>query len=220
LFEARATVFGAVVGRWSAPREIALNDGCHYVVVTMADGGPGTIKAYRDPGYVRDPADGAEYLLFAGSLAASASLFNGCIGIARRDGNEWQLQPPLLTADGISNELERPHIVRHQGLLYLFWSTQGSVFAPGLVAPSGLYGMVAPTLAGPWMPLNGSGLVLCNPAAAPMQAFSWLVLEDLSVVSFIDQICPGRAGFGGTMAPIAQLALASDRATLTGMIDA
>ncbi|OYU16470.1 MAG: glycoside hydrolase 68 family protein [Alphaproteobacteria bacterium PA4] len=220
LFEAQASVSGAAVGAWSAPREIAANDGRHYVVVTMAEGGPGTIKAYRDPGYFRDPADDAEYLLFAGSLAGSTSLFNGCIGMARRDGDAWQLQSPLLAADDISNELERPHIVRHQGLYYLFWSTQGSVFAPGLVAPSGLYGMVSSALAGPWTPLNGSGLVLCNPGVAPMQAFSWLVLDDLSVVSFIDQIGPGRAGFGGTMAPIAQLVLAGDRAQLAGMIDA
>lgn len=219
LFEARATLSGAAVSAWSPPREIAVNDGRHYVVVTMANGGPGTIKAYRDPGYYRDPANGADYLLFAGSLASSTSLFNGCIGMARRTGVNWQLQPPLLTADGISNELERPHIVRHKGLHYLFWSTQGSVFAPGLNAPSGLYGMVAPTLAGPWSPMNGSGLVLCNPAAAPMQAFSWLVLEDLSVISFIDQIGTGRSGFGGTLAPVAQLALADDRATLAGMVD-
>ena len=55
-----------------------------------------------------------------------------------------------------------------------------------------LYGFVAPALAGPWEPVNGSGLVLRNPEAEPLQAYSWLVLPDLRVTSFVD--CHSLAG--------------------------
>ena len=44
----------------------------------MTGGGAiGTIKAFRDPAFFRDPADGCDYLLFTASLAASASAWNG-----------------------------------------------------------------------------------------------------------------------------------------------
>jgi levansucrase len=170
----------------------------------------GTIKAFRDPTWFRDPADGNEYLLFTASLAASSSAFNGSIGVACRSGHGWELRPPLITADGVNNELERPHIVVADSRYYLFWSTQASVFAPGITAPTGLYGMVAPRLQGPWTPINGTGLVIGNPPAAPDQAYSWLVLADLRVTSFIDR-CPG---FVGRPAPELRLMLSGDSAAL------
>ena len=73
--------------------------------------------------------------------------------------------------------------------------------------------MVAPSLFGPWMPLNGTGLVAANPPAAPMQAYSWLVLPDLRVGSFVDRI-PTSDGrdFGGMPAPEYRLILEGDRA--------
>ena len=99
----------------------------------------------------------------------------------------WRLMPPVLSADGLNNELERPHVVKHGQLHYLFWSTQRHVFNPeGLVGPTGLYGMVSERLGGGWRALNGSGLVFSNPAEAPAQAYSWLVLPDHSVASFVD----------------------------------
>ena len=51
-------------------------------------------------------------------------------------------------------------------------------------APTGLYGFAAPTLTGPYEPLNESGLVLQNPSDEPDQAYAWLVLPDLHVISF------------------------------------
>lgn len=200
---------------WTPAVEAVASDGRDYVVADQQDGAVGTIKAFRDPGYFRDPADGAEYLLFTASLAASRSAFNGAVGIARRDSRGgWSLLPPILHADGVNNELERPHIVVNGGRYYLFWSTQSSVFAPGIAAPTGLYGMVADRPIGPYAPLNGDGLVLANPAAAPAQAYSWLVLADLRVASFIDQIGSGRAGFGGAPAPEIRLAIDGTRVTI------
>ncbi len=52
--------------------------------------------------------------------------------------------------------------------------------------PTGLYGMVAPSLHGPYEPLNGTGLVIANPAAEPRQGYCWQVLDTLEVISFVD----------------------------------
>ncbi|RZM06642.1 MAG: CocE/NonD family hydrolase, partial [Sphingomonas sp.] len=82
------------------------------------------IKGFRDPGYFRDPADGAEYLLFVGSAGWLDAIFDGVIGAARREGDRWVLTPPLIEAVGTNSEMERPHIVVADGRYYLFWSTQ------------------------------------------------------------------------------------------------
>ncbi len=215
---------------WSVPVECFAADAEHYRIVDQRDGAIGKIKAFRDPGYFRDPADGASYLLFTGSLAASTSQHDGCIGIARAVDErlaEWVTLPPLVSADALNNELERPHIICRDGRYYLFWSTQQSVFAPsGPAGPTGLYGMVAQSVLGPYMPINGTGLVLANPPAEPYQAFSWHVQADLSVTSFVDSWGMGgrmpqdetqaRAHFGGTPAPSIRIALDGAASRVTG----
>ncbi len=174
-------------GAWTPPVESVLADGLDYVQTSIDPGEPGYIKAFRDPAYFRDQADGAEYLVFAASLKKSSSRWNGAIGIARREGASWRLCPPLLSADELNNELERPHVIARNGAYYLFWSTQRHMFDPaGPSGPSGLYGMRAQTLFGLYEPLNGGGLVAANPDAEPFQTYSWLVLDTLEVVSFID----------------------------------
>lgn len=211
-------------GPWSAPVESVQADGVIYTREMSGGGGIGTIKAFRDPAWFRDPADGGEYLIFAASLAQSASPWNGAVGVARRENGVWTLRAPLISADGLNNELERPHIVHHAGLYYCFWSTQRKVFAAdGPSGPTGLYGMVADSIVGPWQPLNGTGLVFANPSDAPLQAYSWLVLDDLSVISFVDRPglmqeptdpSIGRRHFGGTPAAPEKLMLNGARATL------
>lgn len=212
------------LGDWTTPRESVAADGAIYARDMTGGGEIGTIKAFRDPAWFQDPADGAAYLVFAGSLARSVSRWNGAVGLARRASAGWTLCPPVITADGVNNELERPHILFHHGQYYCFWSTQRKVFAPnGPTGPNGLYGMVAGAIHGPWAPLNGTGLVFANPVGAPIQAYSWLVLDDLSVIGFVDR--PGlpeepvdaavaRRHFGGTPAPLLRLTLDGQRATL------
>lgn len=206
------------LSNWSAPLESIVADGAIYMRNMAGGGAIGTIKAFRDPSYFRDPSDGCEYLLFSGSLGNSNSNWNGAIGAARRNGGAgWSLLPPLVTADGLNNELERPHVVVAAGRYYLFWSSQRKVFADGGPSgPNGLYGMVGDSLDGPWSPLNDTGLVFANPSAAPFQAYSWLVLPDLSVLSFVDIVgldrmprnaAEARAHFGGTPAPTLNLRL-------------
>ncbi|WP_260924409.1 glycoside hydrolase family 68 protein [Novosphingobium sp. 9] len=220
---------GAAFGAWTNLRELVAPQGEFYLSGHDASGRAGEIKAFRDPALHRT-AQGEEYLLFTASSARSDSAFNGVIGLARREADgRFRRLPPLVDASGTNNELERPHIVAHGGLLYLFWSTQRHVFAPdifapGIAAPTGLYGAVASGIEGPWTLLNGHGLVLANPVCEPFQAYSWWVLPDLSVASFVDYRGlddsaaiakpAGRAHFGGGFAPFLHLALDGPRAGL------
>jgi levansucrase len=207
---------------WSTPVEIVASDGDHYVDTRTTQGGPGLIKGFRDPGHFRDPADGKTYLVFTGSDGRDDHVYNGVVGVIGRERDGWALQPPIFSALGLCNELERPHVIVRNGLYYLFWSTQRHVFAAGGPSgPNGLYGAVAESLHGPYRPLNGTGLVAANPASEPTQGYSWLVLDTLDVVSFVDYW--GMAGrtltehtslvrshFGGTAAPPFRIALDGD----------
>lgn len=211
---------------WHALTQSVVNDGTLYADLATNQGVPGQIKGFRDPYWFRDPADGQGYLLFTGSKPTqlSQSAFDGVIGIARDDGSDgtgkFTLLPALIDADGTVNELERPHVFVQDGTYYLFWSTQSSQFAPGTPAcPTGLYGMAAPSLFGPWEPLNGSGLVLANPPAEPRQAYAWQVIPGtLDVIAFVDywglagrdtasDLALKAAQFGGTIAPMARIEL-------------
>jgi levansucrase len=210
---------------WSQPFENVVSDDEDYVVANDSVGRPGFIKGFRDPFHFRDPADGADYLLFTASLKRSMSEFNGVIGIARADGDgfeSWKILPPLISADGLNNEMERPVLRVQDGRYYAFWSTQRRTFAPeGPTGPNGLYGMVADTLFGPYQPLNGTGLVAANPLDEPLQTYSWWVTRDLEVAGFIDHWgLEGRSladnpdlvvsQFGGTPAPRFRIALDGD----------
>ncbi len=211
------------IGDWRELAETVRNDGQYYANLATHQGVAGRIKGFRDPYWFRDPAEGKSYILFTGSQSAavSQSEYDGVIGIAEAKGDDgdYALLPPIIDAAGVVNELERPHIFVHAGLYYLFWSSHSGVFAPNVAAgPTGLYGMVGPSLFGPFEPLNGSGLVLANPASEPRQCYAWQVLPSLDVVSFIDYWgVEGRdieadaalkvAHFGGTLAPMIKISL-------------
>ncbi len=211
---------------WSPPRPSLRSITTDYMPADAHEGEAGKIKAFRDPAWFRDPADGAEYLIFTASLANSVSEYNGAVGIAKKQADSWQLLPPLIHADGLNNELERAHVVFHAGRYYAFWATQRRTFAPGLrQAPNGLYGMVSDTLFGEYRPLNDSGLVIGNPDSEPFQTYSWFVTADLEVSSFIDfwglqgrpvPADPAEANghFGGVPAPLLQLVIDGDRCIL------
>lgn len=217
---------GRITG-WSDVRESVVADGAVYLAADKHEGAPGTVKAFRDPAFFIDPKDGARYLVFTATLAASDHAFNGAVGLARMDeAGAWQLLPPIIHADTLNNELERAQIIAHQGLYYAFWSTQRSVFNPqGPVGPTGFYGMVADSLAGPWRPLNGTGLVIANPDEEPMQTYSWFATSELLVCSFVDHWgLKGRKPadsalvaaetFGGTPAPMVRIALDGESSSI------
>ena len=225
LFVTQGRLDAAAMSGWTTPRELFGADGLHYRAANEDAPSDGMILGFRDPGFFRDPANGREYLLFTGSAPGTQVRHDGVIGIARRDGAGWRPLPPLVDATGTNKELERPHLVFHAGRYYLFWCTHAARFAPGIVAPTGLYGMVAEDLRGPWRPLNGTTLVAANPADEPMQAYCWWVTAEREVISFVDYRGVGpqgpadgaearRAHFGGSVAPGFQLLLDGDRATI------
>jgi levansucrase len=210
-------------GDWRAPTELFVADGRLFQPANSREGAPGAIKAFRDPAWFRDPADGRCYLLFTGSAGWSDDPHNGLVGYAVQSGAGWELGEPLIHAVGTNNELERPHIIHRAGRYYLFWSTQRHTFSPKVPAgPNGLYCAVAERIGGPWDLANGSGLVAANPAAEPTQAYSWWVTGEGEVWSFIDHWgMKGRSfashpdllrsQFGGTPAPTFGLRFEGER---------
>ncbi len=186
-------------------REIVRSGGEFFLPADEREGGPGKIRAFRDPAWFRG------HLLVAASVPWGERHM-GAIALTGPESEGYPMYPPLLVADGINREIERPHVVARDGLFYLFFCTHRQSFEPAGAAPTGLYGFVSDQLTGPYEPLNGSGLVIGNPAAQPDQAYAWMVLDDLRAVSFLDYRGPvERAHFGGTVAPTLHLRLDGDR---------
>ncbi len=170
-------------------RRILEADGAIYKPATGKDGS-GTVRAFRDPAYFRDPNTGRAYLTFmARWTGANDDTWDSCIGIAVATNDaltEWRLLPPLLASPGVNNELERPGLVYANGKYHLFIATHIEKFAPGLVAPEALYGWQGSSLGGPYVPLNGSALVAANPADQPYMHYSWLVLNDFTTMANVN----------------------------------
>lgn len=252
-----ADMDGVRFEEWGQHRIILEPDGNYYQTREQAQQGEGGGYAFRDPMWFKDPKTGKEYLLFEGNsggavaerpfkpeYAGSAGYLqqnpvpsgavhaNANIGIAEVvDGDmaNIKLLPPLLEANYVNEELERPHVVVKDQKYYLFTDTHINKYAEGLSGPEGLYGFVSDTLIGGYKPLNGSGLVLANPPENPYQAYSWLVTPDLNVVGFahfgdLGSMSIGDVGnqspefqfshFGGTLAPTVKLSLNDDRSMI------
>ncbi|MEZ3142586.1 glycoside hydrolase family 68 protein [Halobaculum sp. MBLA0143] len=211
----------------------------------------GMIYTFRDPWFFEDPATGETHLLFEANVPVSedsdrcggdttAQSFNGCVGVATSpDGSPTTFEPeaPLLHSVCVNQELERPHVVVHDGRYYLFVSSHRHTFAPGFDGFDALYGFVADDLRGDYRPLNDTGLVVTNPANAPYQTYSWLAYphaEELLVTSFFNYYDLGGmslddvadlprdeqfARFGGTLAPTLRVALSGDETRILGTLD-
>lgn len=199
----------------------------------------GFVFAWRDPYYFRDPRSGRSFITFTARSAGTVefSAWNGVVGLAVADDEEltsWTLLPPLLDALQVNNELERPHHLYIDGRYYMFF-TSGTAerFDPSLsdveaIRPTGAYGFVADEFQGPYTPLNGSGLVLANPLAAPAQTYSYQVLPGGYVFMFIDYVDTGEEGtqdispewhmqhFQGTLAPLLQIEISGEQTQLIG----
>jgi levansucrase len=208
-------------------------EGEMYQTLDQSRAGP-IIYAFRDPFVFRDPADDAVYLLFEGNTGGTAGthtcgatesgpvppghtvpadsrFYTGNIGLARATQanlRRWELLPPLLSANCVNQQTERPHLVVEDGRYYLFTISHMFTFAPGLTGPDGLYGFLGDGLRSDYKPLNASGLVLGNPDDAPVQQYSEYTMPNWLVESFIDTLPtpPGEPPiFGGTLAPTLRL---------------
>ncbi|MBF0859082.1 glycoside hydrolase family 68 protein [Gluconobacter sp. LMG 31484] len=210
---------------------------------------------FRDPHIFRNPDDNQIYALFEGNVPgmrgdftigsdemglvppattvpAGAQYGAAAIGIARLksdstkgDFSQWEMLPALVTALGVNDQTERPHVVFQDGLTYLFTISHHSTFTGNSTGPDGVYGFVSRNgIFGPYTPLNGSGLVLGNPSAAPYETYSHFVDPAGYVQSFIDTLPqPGSADpqnpeiyrIGGTLAPTVKIVLDGERTFLT-----
>ncbi len=211
----------------------------------------GMIYTFRDPWFFEDPATGETHLLFEANVPVApgsdycegdseAQSFNGCVGVATAsDGGplSFELDPPLLESVCVNQELERPHVIVRDGSYYLFVSSHRHTFAPGYEGFDALYGFRADELRGDYQPLNGTGLVLTNPANAPYQAYSWMAYaheEAVLVTSFFNYYDLGGLSlddvadlprseqfrrFGGTLAPTVRLAVAGEETRVVGTLD-
>ncbi|WP_135304474.1 glycoside hydrolase family 68 protein [Haloarcula amylovorans] len=233
-------------GPWTH-HELLSPDGERY---EREDQSRGMIYTFRDPWFFEDPETGETWLLFEANSPvpegsdvcdgdAAQQEFNGSVGVARSptgDPLKWELEEPLLDAVGTNQELERPHVVYKDGRYYLFISSHLHTFAPGLEGFDALYGFVAETFRGEYVPLNGSGLVATNPENAPFQSYSWMafahgdevlvqsffnyfdfagpVLDDIAHLSEAEQM----RRFGGTLAPTLRLDVDGTRTRIVGKL--
>lgn len=214
----------------------------------------GMIYTFRDPWFFEDPRTGETCLLFEANTPVPdpelesdrydvdpAHLdFNGSVGIAvspSGDPTDWELQSPILEGVGTNQELERPHVVVRDGKYYLFLSSHEHTFAEGLEGYDALYGFVADSLRGEYVPLNESGLVVTNPESAPFQTYSWLAYphrEEILVSSFfnyydlrglsLDDVAnlpddEQQRRFGGTLAPTVRLGVDGTETRVLGVLD-
>lgn len=238
---------------WS-PHKIMLEpDGEYYQTREQALSGEGGY-AFRDPWYYKDSKTGEEYILFEANSAGTleerelkdeyigsdeysqdndipegAKRANGSVGIAKINNGDFTnltTLPPILESNYVNEELERPHIVNKGNKYYLFVDTHISKYAEGITGPEGLYGFVSDSLHGEYKPLNDSGLVLANPTDNPYQAYSWVVMPNGKVISFLnyydlDGLSVSEIGnmsseyqfnhFGGTLAKTLKLSIRGDR---------
>jgi levansucrase len=212
-------------------RIIAEADGRLYQTEEQAVGAP-NIMAFRDPFVFRDPADDQVYMLFEGNSAGQAgthtcgpreighvppghevppdaNLYHGNIGLARATSanlRQWELLPPLVSANCVNAQTERPHLVIQDGDYYLFTISHTFTYAPGVTGPDGVYGWLGESLRSNYQPLNASALVLGNPADQPFQAYSEYVMPNWLVEAFIDRVpTPQGERSGGTLAPTLRL---------------
>ncbi|WLR58809.1 glycoside hydrolase family 68 protein [Guptibacillus hwajinpoensis] len=253
---------GVEFTNWSDHEVILEPDGEYYQ--TMEQSKQGDIAyAFRDPWFFEDPKTGEDYILFEGNSGGTpaersveqehigsedfatveevpeeSKLFNGSIGIAKAENDdytEFEIMPPLMEANSLNQELERPHIVTKGNKYYLFTDTHKNKFAPGTNGPDGLYGFVSNSLTADYEPLNGSGLVVANPENEPYQTYSWMVMPNGTVVSFanfydlngltIDELGAQSEQyqfdhFGGTLAPSLKLSIHNDETKIVKEMDA
>ncbi len=146
------------------------------------------VYGFRDPEYWRDPRTGAEHILFTANAGGQKGPYNGVIGLMTKEGEDWVLEPPILLSEGVNSQLERPHVVTRDDGLYLFFSTHDFTFSPQHRGPRGLYGFRSASgdLKGLLKPVNGHGLVAANPVTAPEQVYSFYVLPDGKVMSYLN----------------------------------
>lgn len=158
--------------------------------------------------------------------SAGAYLQRANVGLAvadSKDLTDWKMLPPLLSANCVNDQTERPQIYiqneNGKDKYYLFTISHQFTYAAGMRGPDGVYGFVGDGIRSDYQPMNESGLVLASPtdlnlpAESPesptpgqnprqFQAYSHYVQPGGLVQSFIDNV-DGRRG--GTLSPTVKI---------------
>ena len=182
-----------------------------------------------DLGYAADDPDreDLEQVMDSGATFQMANV--GLAVATNRELTQWRFLPPILSANCVNDQTERPQIYLKNGKYYLFTITHRSTYAAGVDGPDGVMGFVGKGIRSDFLPLNsGSGLVLGNPTdlnspvGAPFaldprqnprtfQSYSHYVMPGGRVTSFIDAIGPRR---GGSHAPTVRILINGANTTL------
>lgn len=153
------------------------------------------------------------------------------VGLAVADNRyltKWHFLPPILSANCVTDQTERPQIYITGGKYYLFTISHRSTYAAGIDGPDGVYGFVGDGIRSDFQPVNGSGLALGNPTdlntphGAPFalgsdenpnayQSYSHYVMPGGLVESFIDAVGRRR---GGSLAPTVRLKISGTTTTV------
>ncbi|HEY5835674.1 glycoside hydrolase family 68 protein [Streptomyces sp.] len=158
------------------------------------------------------------------AVRATGSNFQvGNIGLAVADNadlSQWHFLPPLLSANCVNAQTERPEVYIKDGKYYLFTISHRYTFAESLQGPDGLYGFVGNSIRSDYQPLNQSALSMGNPTNLNLpptdpdqnprqfQAYSHYVMPGGEVTSFIDNVNGRR---GGSYAPTVRINIAGSR---------
>ena len=144
-----------------------------------------------------------------------ASWANGSIGILKLDDNEKnpsvaELYTPLVTSHMVTDEVERPSVVKMGGKYYLFTASRinKSTDAEGTVAAREavgddvvMLGFVSDSLRGKYRPLNGSGVVLTASVPADWRTSTYsyyaVPVEGSSDTLLVTSYMTNRGGIAG-----------------------
>jgi levansucrase len=166
------------------------------------------------------------------AMDRGANLQMANVGLAvadNKDLTKWHFLPPILSANCVTDQTERPQIYLKDGKYYLFTISHRSTFAAGIDGPEGVYGFVGNGIRSDFQPVNrGSGLALGNPTnlnyatgfpfdpdynqhPGAFQAYSHYVMPGGLVQSFIDTVGPkGDFRRGGTLGPTVRIIIDGD----------
>ena len=124
---------------------------------------------------------------------------NGCIGIAEFTNDEYtfvNLMPPVLTTNLVTDEVERIKMMVYDNHYYLFCVCHGNKMTipdEDIINRDLLLGFRSEEMLGQYKPLNDTGVVIQQKSLGNryegqekngQYIYSWLVLPDLSVVSY------------------------------------
>lgn len=144
-----------------------------------------------------------------------ASWANGSIGILKLDDNEKnpsvaELYTPLVTSHMVTDEVERPSVVKMGNKYYLFTASRinKSTDAEGTVAAREavgddvvMLGFVSDSLRGEYRPLNGSGVVLTASVPADWRTSTYsyyaVPVEGSSDTLLVTSYMTNRGGIAG-----------------------